>query len=366
MQILVLNGPNLNLLGTREPEVYGTTSLQDLEKQIESWAMSLGVAASFVQTNHEGDLIDAIHGASDMDGIIINPGALTHTSRSIGDAIGSVGVPAVEVHISNIKRRESWRSVSFVSDAAIRTMYGRGMTGYRDALRHLVNRAAGPFETVRYGPHRDNIADVRLPSADPSGLVVLVHGGFWMMEWERDSMETLAVDLTAKGFATMNLEYRRLGDGGGWPGSAHDVLTALALVDESSALSDLPRGMIGHSAGGHLALWSAPRRQVGRIGLTVGLAPVTDLAALAGADGAGSQSAQALLGSGAPTEVGAVPGKTLLIHGTVDDLVPVSHSTRLESEATVVIVEDLGHFEMLDPTRSHWARVVDSLGEALV
>lgn len=366
MRVLVLNGPNLNLLGTREPEVYGTTSLQDLEKQIESWAEPLGVSPSFLQTNQEGDLVDAIHGASGMDGIIINPGALTHTSRSIGDAIGSVGIPAVEVHISNVKRRETWRSVSFVSDAAVRTIYGRGMTGYRDALRHLVNRAAVPFETMRYGPHRDNVADIRLPSADPSGLVVLIHGGFWMMEWERDSMETLAVDLTAKGFATLNLEYRRLGDGGGWPGSAHDVLTALALVDESPDLAELPRGMIGHSAGGHLALWASPRRQVNPIGLTVGLAPVTDLTALAGADGAGSESAQALLGAGAPTQVGAIAGKTLLLHGHADDLVPASHSTRLEAEATVVIIEDLGHFEMLDPTRPHWAQVVDSLSEALV
>ena len=366
MRVLVLNGPNLNLLGTREPDVYGTTTLDELEKQIASWAEPLGISPSFRQTNQEGDLVEAIQGASEMDGIIINPGALTHTSRSIGDAIGSVGVPTVEVHISNVKRRESWRSVSFVSDAAIRTIYGRGMTGYRDALRHLVNRAAVPFETIRYGPHRDNVADVRLPSDDPSGLVVLVHGGFWMMEWERDSMETLAVDLTAKGFASMNLEYRRLGDGGGWPGSAHDVLTALGLVDESSDLADLPRGLIGHSAGGHLALWASTRRQVSRIDLTVGLAPVTDLTALANADGAGSQSARALLVAGAPAQVGAAAGKTLLVHGQADDLVPESHSNRLEADATVAIFRELGHFEMLDPTRSHWARVVDSLGEALV
>jgi len=366
LRILILNGPNLDLLGRREPEVYGSTSLEALEARVSAWADDLGVVATFHQANHEGDLVDAIQACAGVDGIVINPGALTHTSRSIPDAIRSVGVPVVEVHISNVKEREAWRADSFVSEAVVRTIYGRGFTGYRDALRHLVNRTGFPVQTLRYGSDSDNVVDLRLPAAgDSSGLVVLVHGGFWLREWERDTMETLAVDLTAKGFATLNLEYRRFGAGGGWPGSAHDVLTAANFVGQVPALSDTTCAMIGHSAGGHLALWAAERSGGRPLALTVGLAAVTDLVSLAGSDGVGSQPASRLIEAGAPKQVGAVPGKTLLVHGADDDVVPVSHSTRLGSDARVELVKELGHFEMLDPRRAHWPLVVEALNATL-
>ena len=206
MRVLVLNGPNLNLLGTREPDVYGDTTLEGLESLIEGWGADLGIETRFTQSNHEGEVIDAIHEAAGMDGLIINPGALTHTSRAIGDAISSVGVPAVEVHISNIKQREPWRAESLVAPSCVRTIFGRGVGGYQDALRHLQNRAAAPFETISYGPHRDNVGDLRRPDGEASGLLVLVHGGLWRQEYERDSTETLAVDLT--GSRVLDLEPR--------------------------------------------------------------------------------------------------------------------------------------------------------------
>ncbi len=364
MRVLLLNGPNLDLLGTREPEIYGTTTLADLEDQITEWSAPLGIEPSFRQSNHEGELVDAIHDAKDMDGIVINAAALTHTSRSIGDAIGSVGVPAVEVHISNIVEREPWRRVSFVSDACVMTIYGRGIPGYRDALRHLANLAACPVEGIRYGPHPENVADLRMPDTSPDGLVVLVHGGFWLGQYLRDSMESLAVDLGHRGLASLNVEYRRLGTGGGWPGSAHDVETALRRVRTIDEVADLPIAVIGHSAGGHLALWAASRRGAERLDLVVGLAAVTDLEALSRTSGDGASPARRLLSDGAPTRLQA-PKNTFLAHGSDDRVVEATHGTRLAPEARVELFDGLGHFEMLDPARAHWPTVVTALGEAL-
>ena len=170
MRVLVLNGPNLNLLGTREPDVYGDTTLEDLEGLIEGWGAALGIETLFSQSNHEGELVDAIHRADGVDGLIINPGALTHTSRSIGDAISSVGLPAIEVHISNVRQREPWRAISLVGPSCARTIFGRGIGGYQDALRHLRNRAVTPFETVGYGPHADNVGDIRRPDGESGGV----------------------------------------------------------------------------------------------------------------------------------------------------------------------------------------------------
>jgi 3-dehydroquinate dehydratase type II len=363
MRVLVINGPNLNLLGSREPEMYGSATLADLERQIADWAGSLGVEVSFFQSNHEGELVEAIHGAIKADGIVINPGALTHTSRALGDALQSVGIPAVEVHISNVKEREQWRRISLVSPACVRTIYGRGLSGYQDALRHLANRAAVPFETLRYGPHPDNVGDLRLPGANPIGLAVLVHGGFWRQQYERDSIETVAVDLAQKGWATWNVEYRRLGDGGGWPASGQDIRLALDHVRQIPEATGLHPSIIGHSAGGYLALWAANRPSSSPVELTVGLAAVTDLSALAGADGPGSGEARRLLSSGAPPALEA-PSSTLLVHGEEDELVPVFHSSRLTDIARVEVFAGLGHFDMLDPTKEHWSTVFAALENA--
>jgi len=361
MRVLVLNGPNLNLLGTREPDIYGDTTLEDLESLIEGWGADLGIETRFTQSNHEGEVVDAIHEAASADGLIINPGALTHTSRAIGDAISSVGVPAVEVHISNVKQREPWRAESLVAPSCVRTIFGRGVGGYQDALRHLQNRAATPFDTVAYGPNRDNVGDIRRPDGEAYGLVVLIHGGLWRQEYERDSTETLAVDLTDRGYVTWNIEYRR-GREGGWPGSAHDVVSAIDFIIRE--MPGPPVAIIGHSAGGHLGLWASVRRE-NLIRLVVGLAPITDLAALARSGSVGSGDAQRLLDSGAPATVDSVAGKTILVHGEDDEIVPVSHSTHLSTGTPVEVVPGMGHFPMLDPKREHWPRVVAELGKAL-
>ena len=144
MRVLILNGPNLNLLGTRQPEIYGTTTLQDVEDMCRAHAPD--DTLSFVQSNHEGAMIDAIHAAKvSQDGIVLNAGAYTHTSIALHDALASVEVPCVEVHLSNIHARETFRHHSYIAPVALGQIAGFGAQGYLfalDALRaHLATRA---------------------------------------------------------------------------------------------------------------------------------------------------------------------------------------------------------------------------------
>lgn len=139
--IAILNGPNLDRLGEREPEVYGRETLADLESQLRSFAGGRA-DLSFLQSNHEGVLIDEINrlARARADGIIINPGGLTHTSIALRDALAGSGIPAIEVHISNIHRREEFRHRSFTAGACIGVIAGLGLSGYRYALEHLLAR----------------------------------------------------------------------------------------------------------------------------------------------------------------------------------------------------------------------------------
>jgi len=140
MKVLVLHGPNLNLLGRREPEIYGSQSLNDINIDIEKFGHSLGVVVEAAQSNHEGELIDRIHNAAESGfvGIIINPGGLTHSSVSLRDAIAAVNIPVVEVHLTNIHAREEFRQHSFVSPVAVGLVSGFGAVGYQLALKGLL------------------------------------------------------------------------------------------------------------------------------------------------------------------------------------------------------------------------------------
>jgi 3-dehydroquinate dehydratase-2 len=145
MSILLLNGPNLNLLGTREPHIYGADTLADVERRFVDEAASLGLVAQCLQSNHEGVLIDRIHAARQdgTQGIVINPGGLTHTSVSLRDALAGVALPVVEVHISNVHKREAFRHHSYISGVADGVIAGLGVYGYGAALRYLAARLAG-------------------------------------------------------------------------------------------------------------------------------------------------------------------------------------------------------------------------------
>ena len=138
MKILVINGPNLNMLGIREPDVYGKSAYKDLVEMVQSHADKKGVEVEFYQSNHEGDIVDKIQAAyGNTDGIIINPAAYTHTSIAILDALKAVGIPTVEVHISKIEERESFRQNSYVSLIAKKTITGKGFQGYIEAFDEL-------------------------------------------------------------------------------------------------------------------------------------------------------------------------------------------------------------------------------------
>lgn len=141
-KLLLLNGPNLNLLGTREPEVYGSTTLADVERTARQQAAAAKVTLETFQTNHEGALIDRIHAARDekIDAIIINPGGLTHTSVALRDALAGVAIPFIEVHISNIHSREAFRHFSYLSPIAAGVICGLGVEGYRIAIDFAINR----------------------------------------------------------------------------------------------------------------------------------------------------------------------------------------------------------------------------------
>ena len=138
MKILIINGPNINLLGLREPELYGNEDYPALLRFIRTVCADIGVDAEFMQSNHEGSIVDAIQGAyGRFDGIVINPAAYTHTSIAILDALKAVGIPAVEVHLTNTMEREDFRRISYISQACVKTFAGMGFEGYAEAIRCL-------------------------------------------------------------------------------------------------------------------------------------------------------------------------------------------------------------------------------------
>lgn len=140
MKLLVINGPNINMLGIREPDIYGTESYAELIRLINAHAAELGIAVENFQSNHEGAIVDKIQAAyfDGIDGIVINPAAYTHTSVAIADALKAVRIPAVEVHISAVEMREAFRQISYVRDIAVKTITGRGLAGYIEAIDFLV------------------------------------------------------------------------------------------------------------------------------------------------------------------------------------------------------------------------------------
>jgi 3-dehydroquinate dehydratase-2 len=373
-RVVVINGPNLDLLGVREPERYGTTTLPELDARVVDWGKELGLEVETFQSNHEGALIDRIHDArTTADGIVINAAALTHYSSALADALRSVSLPVVEVHISNIFEREAWRRQSVVTPLASTSIYGRGSDGYRWALKHLVNRSQAAFTTIPYGSLPDQVGDLRIAAGGTRALAILIHGGLWRHEWTRDITEGLAVDLVARGYATWNLEYRRLGRGGGWPESFGDIDAALAAAPGLTGFSPAHTVVIGHSAGGTMALLGARLRPA----LLVGLAPLTDLVGFKYEHGGEDPVARLLDGDQPPpseySPFHRLPLEVPTIIGVAerDRLVPVSELRRYEAAARTagdeieLILGDLVHMALLEPSSSGWIAVADRIGSRI-
>lgn len=140
MKILVINGPNINMLGIREPEIYGKDNYETLCNSVREFAYKKGIEVKLFQSNHEGALVDEIQAAfHNFDGIVINPGAYTHTSIALLDALKSVGIPTVEVHISDVSKREDFRQISYIRSYCVKTITGHGIKGYTEAMEFLLN-----------------------------------------------------------------------------------------------------------------------------------------------------------------------------------------------------------------------------------
>ncbi len=373
MRILLLNGPNLNLLGTRAPEVYGATTLREVEELCRSRAEEYGHRLDAYQSNHEGDLIDAIQGARHShDAIVFNPGAYTHTSYALHDAIEAVGVPAIEIHISNVREREPWRRISRTEPACVYQIFGRGVSGYLAAISHLHYRAAQPPTTLPYGTHDDQVGDLRLPDRPgPHPVAVLVHGGGWTGPFTRDTMDGMAVGLAGTGLATWNIEYRRIPPVGGWRDTMADVVAGL---DSLSTFADrYPLDLdnvtvVGHSAGSQLGYFAARRATFGPARF-VSLAGMLDLRGL----GSGFDDLlSGFLGNDLGTcldqidPIGALPLDLpiVVVHGGSDNAVSPVQSRRFTEEALMagdrvrlVEIDAAGHEDLIDARAPWWDTV---------
>jgi 3-dehydroquinate dehydratase type II len=383
MRVAVINGPNLNLLGTRRPEIYGNWTLEDIDNACRLWANAVDAKVDTFQSNHEGEIIDRIHRArEDADAIVINPGALTHYSYAIRDAIEAVALPTIEVHLSNIKAREVWRRHSVVAEVCVASIFGRGVDGYRDAIWHAVWRQRRPTQTIAYGSHPAQVGDLRLP--DGTGrhrVAMLLHGGFWRETAGRDVLDAAAVELAAAGWATWNVDYRS-GSDAGWNEAVEDAATALAAITELSGDLDPDRIIVvGFEAGGQLALGLSshadpPDQLSNRPAAIAAIAAVSDLRA-AHAAGLGDGAIDDYLG-GTPEDVPdgyaalsphlpiGVP--LLVMHGDADAVVPVSmsrdfagHAADAGDEVVYHELEDVGHDDLARPGTLAFERLTKEL-----
>ena len=352
-----------------------------VDERCRTWAAALGVEVDL----RRADPVDALRSPAGAEAVVLAPGAAGFGDGALAAAVAGAAMPVVAVDPSNL--RKAFDPVaSPVGRVSARVIYGRGDDTARYALTHLVHGARGTWSTIPYGDGADRVGDLWRPApaatpAIPAATVpvaVLIHGGFWYHAWERDLMDGLAADLAARGVAAWNLEYRRVGAGGGWPATGDDIA---AGVDHLASLAtghglDLEQVvLVGHSAGAQLALRAAARREAPvRPRLIVGLAALCDLAR-ARRRLVGGRSVDHLLGTApdpkaalreaSPIEHLPLGVAQLLVHAVDDRQVPVDQSRRYVAAAQVAgdAAELLelragGHFDLIDPDTPAWGEVV--------
>ncbi len=336
-----------------------------------------------------GEALAALDAAGERDGVLLVPGDLHADPGLRARAAALAGRPLCWLDL----RTPTGPVPAELAAAGVQVIRGRGVDGVRWALRSLVERAAWPWRAHRYGGHRDQVADLRLPDGPgPHPVAVLIHGGAWREHWERDLMDAMAVDLARRGLATWNVEYRRAGGAGGWPETFEDVAAAIdALADAaaSGAPLDLDRvALVGHSAGGHLALWAAGRRHGDgalvpapprvRAALVVSLAGLPDLAESA-RRGVYERSVDGLMGGfpdehpdryaeGSPAELLPLGVPQLLIHGTADlpdnvdmNRVYAERAAAAGDEVETLELPGVDHFAIIEPRSVPYALIAERL-----
>jgi acetyl esterase/lipase len=371
--------------------------------QCSEWGKEIGVEVDLrpgdpaavvgaMATGHPSLTPDSGNGADPPDpaGVVIAPGTGGFDAPGLASAVAAAAVPVVAVETGNLRKAGLAPESTRIAAAGARVLYGRGPGTARHALLHLAALHGQPVDTLAYGPEPSQEGDLWCPpGAGPHPVAVLFHGGFWYHAWERDLMDGLARDLARRGIAAWNVEYRRVGAGGGWPATGEDAARA---TDHLVALApvyglDLDRVVVaGHSAGAQLALWVAARGRRGQVhpALVVGLATIADLeeamAARTGGDSAARLLAAApddgdldvALGDASPRARLPIGVPQILAHAVDDDVVPPTQTTAYAEAAsaagddvTVLSLEAGGHFDLIDPLSAAWATVAAALHSRL-
>jgi acetyl esterase/lipase len=374
--IYVLNGPGLNV------------DQPGIQRWCEEWSRDLKASIVCTFANDVAAFDQSIReGATEGRGAVVSPGG-PEAQAVAGQAVRESGLEVVWLDLNEAERPRP----DYLSDKSVVAIRGRGAWGYQWAVRWLLQRLAWPFTVVPYGPERDQFGDLRLPEDGdgPFPTVVLVHGGFWRERWERDTIEPLAIDLSRRGYATWNLEYRRVGPyGGGWPNTCRDVAEGIDKLAELS--NDYPLDLnrliyIGHSAGGHLALWAVKRLGVEVLPrvkptLVVSLAGVADLeeAAIRGLGDTGDGAADLMGGEpeerpddyAAASPIRALPlgVPQLIVQGRLDNAPDLVDLSRLYVEAARVAgdkvdyleLDDADHFHLIVPEPPAWPSILERI-----
>ena len=364
---LIFNGPGVQVdPGTMEMFAGRWEHALGLSIRV-AWAGSPGAAATELEAALEG-----------IDLVVVNPG-----TTDLVDAVPPETLAAV------VGFSYPGLATARFDRGPLEDIAGRALDGYRWALKYLIACCEWPFDIYRYGEERDQVAELRLPEAPgPHPTVVIIHGGGWKALWRKDIMAPMAVELARRGYATWNIDFRRLGCGGGWPATFDDVaqaIDALGELVEPAGLDPDRVVILGHSSGGQLALWAAaPGNTRLRPAAVVSLAGLVDLVEGARRELIGGENVVAKLLGGSPEEVperyaAASPRSLLpigvpqvLVQGLSDYILDLVDQNRVyareaaTSGDTVRLIEIEGaeHLALIEPTSAGWPTVADSIQEA--